>query len=431
MDILSFLLGFKKGQNSENKDVAEVLDEVDDVLDIINGEIVGETLYTVTFIGATGETLGAVEVYERDDCPNPISNKLITTPTKDSTNTLTYSFKGWSLEPDGEVSASALNNITSNRTLYAVFSEATRYYTIRFYDGDTLLKTEKHEYGASSTYKLDKFGANFNGWTPSPTNISSDMDCVGEWVFASFTTDSWETIAMNAKAGRAAEVYSVGDVKEMTLRVPSRTPDVDEYVGDIPYTIETIVVQIAGINKDTISSSSWSGDTITLISKTPLRTPRAFNSERMDANYGYAFDGFMHSDLHDYLNFALANYINECMNSSSTKRCFMLSVDKPCTQYLTTNKQTSYIRSMQVWVPDLEELGAVSQQSSLKYEVYTDDASRIAMLDGTPVEYWTRSLTNVAIGSNYARTIMNNGQARPGEVANKEFYVIFGFCIGG
>lgn len=120
MDIISFLVGLQKGKSSvKNVD----LDEIDDTLDEINGEVIGETLYTVTFAGAEGEFLCEVPTYEGYDCKNPVSIGIIDTPTKESTRYVNYIFAGWSETLGGAASDTVLNEISRNKTVYAAFTE--------------------------------------------------------------------------------------------------------------------------------------------------------------------------------------------------------------------------------------------------------------------------------------------------------------------
>lgn len=119
MDILSFILGLKKGMGmGETADT----DDIDDMLDTINGEVIGETQYRVTFIGATGEVLGEVPVYEGYNCADPVSTGVFETPTKESTRYYNYVFAGWSKTEGGSADSSALVAIEGNTTLYAVFT---------------------------------------------------------------------------------------------------------------------------------------------------------------------------------------------------------------------------------------------------------------------------------------------------------------------
>lgn len=102
-------------------------DEIDDVLDQINGEVIGEALYTVTFADDSGSELCRITAYEQDNCADPISAGVIPTPTKKSTKYYSFPFAGWSLSAGGEVDESALLCVTSDRTVYAVFNSEKIY----------------------------------------------------------------------------------------------------------------------------------------------------------------------------------------------------------------------------------------------------------------------------------------------------------------
>lgn len=99
--------------------------DIDTMLDQINGEIVGEALYTVTFV--YGNKTYQEAVYEGRDCPDPVAAGLIESPTKESTRYTNYVFNGWSLTNGGEAESDALSGIESNRTVYAAFREELIY----------------------------------------------------------------------------------------------------------------------------------------------------------------------------------------------------------------------------------------------------------------------------------------------------------------
>lgn len=106
-----------------NQDADAILDEIDDYLDIINGEKVGEKPFIVTFIGADGATLCTVSVQEGYDCEDPVTSGIISTPTKSETVYYKYTFSGWSEREGGAASVLALRKITADKTVYAAFSE--------------------------------------------------------------------------------------------------------------------------------------------------------------------------------------------------------------------------------------------------------------------------------------------------------------------
>lgn len=102
-------------------------DDVDSILDNINGEIIGENQYHVTFIGADGSELCKVPVYDGYDCEDPIQTGTISTPTKASTKYYSYTFSGWSFTDGGSADSTALLTIEKDTTLYAVFTQAAIY----------------------------------------------------------------------------------------------------------------------------------------------------------------------------------------------------------------------------------------------------------------------------------------------------------------
>lgn len=102
-------------------------EEIDDILDEINGEVIGETLYYVTFMGIDGVELCRVPVYEGHDCDEPVANKIISKPTKESTRYIDYIFSGWSLTEGGSASSVALSSVKEDRTVYVAFYETYIY----------------------------------------------------------------------------------------------------------------------------------------------------------------------------------------------------------------------------------------------------------------------------------------------------------------
>ena len=139
--------------------------------------------HTVTFMSEDGTTILCEKpVMNGDTCGDPISLGLMEKPTKASTAQYEYAFSGWATTQGGAASSTALTNITGDKTVYAAFKETVRKYTVNFYDGTTLLKTEQVAYGAQATPPdTIKDGYRFVGWTPSDLTITADTDFVGEW----------------------------------------------------------------------------------------------------------------------------------------------------------------------------------------------------------------------------------------------------------
>ncbi|MBR3908775.1 MAG: hypothetical protein IKJ50_03540 [Clostridia bacterium] len=165
---------------------------------------------TVTFMNGDNVLFERL-VLSGDDCPDPLTQGRIETPTKESTVQYHYTYKGWS---------EALTNITEDKVIYATYTETVCTYTVTFYDedGTTVLNTEQVAYGSASTYEYKKDNHMFMGWTPEPTNITGNLECVGAWQESySFADASWEYIAQLAESGQASKAFSVGDTRTETI----------------------------------------------------------------------------------------------------------------------------------------------------------------------------------------------------------------------
>lgn len=139
-------------------------------------------VWTVTFIGADGNTLYQKLCLDGDACYDPVITGKLGTPTKESTPQYYYTYDGWSLTEGGTEDENALSSVTSDRTVYAAFIANTRYYTVRFFDGETILKTESVAYGEKAT-PPDAFkdGYFLVGWGTDDFTITQDADFYSEW----------------------------------------------------------------------------------------------------------------------------------------------------------------------------------------------------------------------------------------------------------
>ncbi len=168
------------------------------------------------------------------------------TPTKSQTNQYTYVFSGWGSSASSSVNYSILNNITAPKDVYAIYTATTRKYTVYFYNGDTLLTSVPNvPYGGSTTYSgstptSPNAEEEFSGWSPEPTNITGDTYC-----YAVFTNPNaldgktWAEIASISESGNAANYFSVGDCKAITL---------NGTVGTVNFENKQLYVYILGFN---------------------------------------------------------------------------------------------------------------------------------------------------------------------------------------
>ncbi len=143
--------------------------------------------YVVTFINYDGAILDKQYVIRGGKAEDPITREdnPIDTPTRPSTVSTNYTFDGWDTDLMTTV-------VSSDLTINAKYSEATRQYTVKWYNGSILLQRATVLYGESVeytgatpedtsqeaylSYKL------FDGWDKNTGSIEGDTD-----VYAKFT----------------------------------------------------------------------------------------------------------------------------------------------------------------------------------------------------------------------------------------------------
>lgn len=193
---------------------------------------------TVAFCNYDGTELFSRLVFVGDNCPDPIAQGKINEPTRESTEQYTYyAYEGWSLTAGGTASASALNVVMEDRTVYAAFVANVRYYTVRFYDGTTLMKEEQVAYGSKATEpETSKDGYDFIGWTPSDLTIYVDTDFYGTWEESTYASlmPAPDVVPSGAVVGSA---FFDNDNKLVTA---SSVPMVYDVSGDTPTKISQL-----------------------------------------------------------------------------------------------------------------------------------------------------------------------------------------------
>ena len=141
-----------------------------------------EGAHTITFMSEDGSAVyGTKLVVHGDTSGDPVALGLFATPTKESTAQYDYSFYGWAAAPNGAADSNVFKNITGDKTLYANFASAVRYYTVSYYDGDTLLKTEQLAYGTTPSYEPEKAGVTFSNWEPALAVVTGDINYQAVW----------------------------------------------------------------------------------------------------------------------------------------------------------------------------------------------------------------------------------------------------------
>ena len=120
---------------------------------------------------------------------DPVSAGTISTPVKESTAQYSYTFAGWSTTAGGSATASALQNVTTDRYVYVAFTATVRTYTVYFYNGNMLVhQVDEVPYGSSVSYTgvtpvhaTDPTNYAFKGWKPEPEVITGTTRCYAQF----------------------------------------------------------------------------------------------------------------------------------------------------------------------------------------------------------------------------------------------------------
>lgn len=227
--------------------------------------------YTVTFMNGA-EVVFTRPVYNGDDCPDPVTQGRIETPLKESTAQYDYTYNGWASADGGTADSSLLKNITEDKTLYAAYSSAVRYYTVTYYDEDgaTILQTKTVAYGDTPTYNTpSKEGYSFEGWEPDIAPVIGDASYIAKWSDnVTFSGATWAKINEVCEAGKAQEYFRLGNTRVVsngehtyTLRIIGFNLDekVDGGKAGITVTVEEATDMVAFASEDTGSQTHWAG----------------------------------------------------------------------------------------------------------------------------------------------------------------------------
>lgn len=178
------------------------------------GSSADERVKYVTFMYGASELI-KYPVISGDTCRDPVTLGLINKPTKESTPQYTYEHNGWSMTDGGSASASALTNVTEDRTVYAAFRADLRKYTITYLDEDgSTLHSETLNYDDMPGYAPQKDGYFVSGWTPAFAKVTGDASYTVIWQEGYiFSQVSWDKLAEISAAGDAKKYFKAGDIR--------------------------------------------------------------------------------------------------------------------------------------------------------------------------------------------------------------------------
>lgn len=331
-------------------------------------------------------------------------------PTKASTAQYTYTFINWD---------KSYTNVTEPLTVNAVYTATVRTYTVRFYNGSTLLQTVTNvPYGGSATYTGDTpvdetNGYAFEGWNPSPTNITGDTSCYAQFAnpyqYAEID-DTWAQIFAAIDDGSYKTKYHIGNYKPLDLG----------FAGIINM---QIVAMDADVKADGTGKApiTWIGEQ--LLARDHRMNPELAGDSGNRTEGTGAIGGWEKSEMRSWLKSTIKPLI------PSEVRSRIVEVSKTtqiCNSDETTTKNA--ITTDDVWIPSYREImGGTGRESEGSYYsgVFNNKERRKKMMihNSSTTKWFLRSTQ----GTRSFWAIANDG-GHSTAFALSEFSVALGFC---
>lgn len=338
-----------------------------------------------------------------------------TTPTKASTAQFSYTFAGWSLTQGGSADSSALNAVTADRSVYAVFTATVRTYTVTWMNGSTILETDTNvPYGTIPTYNGDTpvdstNGYTFNGWSPVVGPITGNTTYTAQfknpYQYAEIE-DSWAQIFAAINDGSYKTKYSIGNYKALDLGSQG-----------------VVNMQIVAMDADEKADGSGNAP-ITWVSEKLLATSYKMNSGNSNNAEGTgSIGGWEKTQMRSYLKETVLPLIQEEVRSH------IVDVKKYSTGYDTSGAEVRNGETTDdVWIPSTREIygyTTLETQGPTYNTVFNsaDMRKKMKVNGSSQTEWWMRTAydTNRFGYVTSIGTVNNN-------TAYDKYGVALGFC---
>lgn len=382
--------------------------------------------HTVTFQLDDGTVLNTQTVRQYGAAVNPITAGLIDTPTKPPTIDKVHTFIGWDV---------AFNYILGDLVVTAVFSETVRTYTVRYFNGSSLLQTDITEAYGSSSYRGDELvsstGAIWIGWDKPTNSVTSDMD-----VYAVFISPTLpDTVASEydylysddpgdnsgytlaefygiIAYGKGKEYFSVGDEVKI---VPNTNTFADT----------SIIAQVLGFDHYRLADGSGFANVVFGM-KGVMNATRQMNSA--NTNVG----GWPKTTMRTFLNDSIFSALPQQWRAMIKTVQVMSSAGNTSADIVTSEDKLFLFSQAEVGfntdaVPYCNEVDADAEE--ITFSIFTDNNSRIKKTyngAGSATHWWLRS--PLASSSTGFCIVLSTGGSGHTDAYNS-FGVAFGFCI--
>lgn len=378
--------------------------------------------YRVQFKSVADKVLNEQWVDEGGEAREPVSSKLIMTPSKPSSAQYDYVWNGWDRD---------YTEILAPMDFYPTFESILRKYLVRFFNDSILLHEDQVYYGDKANYpgnvnEIKKYIGGevsdyyeFASWSPSPDEpIHGAVDFKAQFLFDGYIEDSWEQIIEACRNGDTS-AYGLGGRKIIEYT----------YTNGKTYQLE---MEIVGKNHDNLAETDpdYNGGTnkaaITFISKDTVPDYRRMNatSKTFEGNSGLAAGGWEYSDQRSWMNSTFYGCLPENVRTNI----------KPVIKISDYGKDALRLNEGTVdtlWIPSDRELNGENTHFVIAgqgepYPVFIDNASRQKTNENNINIYWSRS--TCITGIHLFRYVDVSGNFGNLGGANSASFAV-GFCI--
>lgn len=368
---------------------------------IRNTEFQSPDVRYVTFMNGDA-TIYVKPVATGDDCVDVKAKGLISTPTKESTVDKVFTYAGWAATDGGAANANVLKAVTENKSVYAAYTEAVRYYTITYYDSDgtTVLKTESLAYGSTPSYAPTKDGYGFDGWSPAIEAVTGNASYTANWKQLLTLNDyTWAQLeAMTLE--EAQEKFTIGDVKKTTIYYASG------------FKLSSVNMVLVGFAADTLENGNRAK--MTFIGQI------GSGSWIWGGSVAYPSCKFVTEKLSNFDTWNNADNADLVAVVKSVKKTYLNS---------TTDETLSTINA-KWWLASLVELGYThdsAAEEGSKYPLFAD-GNNFSDFDKI-LKYGNFATRSKVVGDGSKYFTLNKTVVTQTATNNTSVYPIIGFCI--
>lgn len=272
--------------------------------------VTGNAEYTATYTEAINsytviwQNWDGTELERDEDVPyGTVPEYNGAAPTREDDAQYIYTFTGWT---------PAVDTVSGNITYTATFSQTVKQYTIRWMNGDVVLKSEQVAYGETPVYSGEvpqkegdaQYSYTFSGWAPEIVPVTGNADYTAQFTAAlnsyTVTWKNWDGTILETDSevvyGTMPEYNGTEPIREAdekgSYTFNGWSPAIAPVAGNIEYTAQFEIIP----NTYSVTWKNWDETVLETDAEVPYGTMPEYNGElpekAADEDNTYTFSGW-------------------------------------------------------------------------------------------------------------------------------------------